>query len=91
MVVGSLPSLGEMENILRMLRLNADALIRIQTAVMSQQRAPTEQIAQFGKLEPEKDRQMHMYQKEVNRAGASAGLGLKKRRGVSAAQNVIPH
>lgn len=84
-VLGSLPSLGEVEDMLHMQRRNQDALIRIRTAVVNQEQALAEQMAQRKAFKPGDDEHMAMYQEEFKGAGGFAGADSKKRRGVSVA------
>ncbi|KAJ5119152.1 Zinc finger NHR/GATA-type [Penicillium atrosanguineum] len=53
-ILGSLPSLGEVEDMLHMQRRNQDALIRIRTAVVNQEQALAEQLAQRKAYKPGK-------------------------------------
>lgn len=82
-VLGSLPSLGEVEDMLHMQRRNQDALIRIRTAVVNQEQALAEQLAQRKAYKPGEDEHMAMYQEEFKGTGGFAGADSKKRRGVS--------
>jgi hypothetical protein len=67
-----------------MQRRNQDALIRIRTAVVNQEQALAEQLAQRKAYKPGEDEHMAMYQEEFKGAGGFAGADSKKRRGVSA-------
>lgn len=80
-VLGSLPSLTEVEDMLHVQRRNQDALIRIRTAVVSQEQALAEQMAQRKAFKD--DEHMTMYQEEFKGASGFAGTESKKRRGVS--------
>lgn len=82
-VLGSLPTLNEVEDILHLQRRNQDALIRIRTAVVNQEQALAEQMAQRKAFKPGEDDHMAMYQEEFKGAGGFAGADSKKRRGVS--------
>ncbi|KAJ5594019.1 uncharacterized protein N7459_000227 [Penicillium hispanicum] len=82
-VLGSLPSLNEVEDILHMQRRNQDALIRIRTAVVNQEHALAEQMAQRKAFKSEDDH-MAMYQEEFKGTGGFAGADAKKRRGKAA-------
>lgn len=82
-VLGSLPTLNEVEDILHLQRRNQDALIRIRTAVVNQEQALAEQMAQRKAYKPGEDEHMAMYQEEFKGAGGFAGADSKKRRGVS--------
>ena len=83
-ILGSLPSLNEVEDILHMQRRNQDALIRIRTAVVNQEQALAEQMAQRKAYKPEDEHMAGtMYQDEFKGAGGFAGADSKKRRGVS--------
>lgn len=81
-VLGSLPSLNEVEDMLHMQRRNQDALIRIRTAVVNQEQALAEQMAQRKAYKPEDDH-MALYQEDFKGTGGFAGADAKKRRGVS--------
>ncbi|KAJ5120190.1 Zinc finger NHR/GATA-type [Penicillium atrosanguineum] len=83
-ILGSLPSLGEVEDMLHMQRRNQDALIRIRTAVVNQEQALAEQLAQRKAYKPGEDEHMAMYQEEFKGAGGFAGADSKKRRGKAA-------
>lgn len=80
-IIGSLPSLNEVEEMLHMQRRNQDALIRIRTAVVNQEQALAE-MAQRKAFKTE-DEHMAMYQEEYKGTGGFAGADSKKRRGVS--------
>lgn len=67
---------------LHMQRRNQDALIRIRTAVVNQEQALAEQMAQRKAFKTEDDH-MAMYQEEFKGTGGFAGADPKKRRGVS--------
>lgn len=84
-VLGSLPSLGEVDEMLNLQRRNEDALLRIRTAVLNQEHAFAEQMAQKRTFKPglHEDEQMAMYQEEFKGSGGFAGAESKKRRGVS--------
>jgi hypothetical protein len=75
--------LNEVEDILHLQRRNQDALIRIRTAVVNQEQALAEQMAQRKAYKPGEDEHMAMYQEEFKGAGGFAGADSKKRRGVS--------
>lgn len=81
-LLGSLPSLNEVEDMLHMQRRNQDALIQIRTAVVNQEQALAEQMAQRKAFKTEDDH-MAMYQEEFKGTGGFAGADPKKRRGVS--------
>lgn len=68
-----------------MQRRNQDALIRIRTAVVNQEQALAERMAQRKAFKPAgvDDEHMTMYQEEFKGAGGFAGAESKKRRGVS--------
>lgn len=70
---------------LHLQRRNQDALIRIRTAVVNQEQALAEQMAQRKAYKPGEDEHMAMYQEEFKGAGGFAGGDSKKRRGVSCA------
>lgn len=85
-VIGSLPSLQEVEEMLSVQRRNQDALLRIRAAVVSQEHALAEQMAQrkaFKAGGVREDDHMAMYQDEYKGSGGFAGPDSKKRRGVS--------
>ena len=67
---------------LHMQRRNQDALIRIRTAVVNQEQALAEQMAQRKAFKTEDDH-MAMYQEDFKGTGGFAGADPKKRRGVS--------
>lgn len=77
-----------MEDILHLQRRNQDALIRIRTAVVNQEQALAEQMAQRKAFKPGEDEHMAMYQEEFKGAGGFAGPDSKKRRGVSFPQSL---
>ena len=66
-----------------MQRRNQDALIRIRTAVVNQEQALAEQMAQRKAFNSSEDEHMAMYQEEFKGSGGFAGADSKKRRGVS--------
>lgn len=80
-VLGSLPSLVEGQDMLHTQRRNKDALIR--TAVVNQEQALAERMAQRKAFKPGDDEHVAMYQEEFKGAGAFAGADSKKGRGVS--------
>ncbi|KAJ5623459.1 hypothetical protein N7490_012064 [Penicillium lividum] len=83
-VMGSLPSLNEVEDILHMQRRNQDALIRIRTAVVNQEQALAE-MAQRKAYKPEDEHMAGtMYQEDFKGVGGFAGADSKKRRGKAA-------
>jgi hypothetical protein len=82
-VLGSLPTLNEVEDMLHLQRRNQDALIRIRTAVVNQEQALAEQMAQRKAFKLGEDEHMALYQEEFKGAGGFAGADSKKRRGVS--------
>ncbi|KAJ5153457.1 Zinc finger NHR/GATA-type [Penicillium canariense] len=84
-VLGSLPTLTEVEDMLHLQRRNQDALIRIRTAVVNQEQALAEQMAQRKAFkQPGEDEHMAMYQEEFKGSGGFAGADSKKRRGKAA-------
>ncbi|KAJ5106029.1 Zinc finger NHR/GATA-type [Penicillium alfredii] len=83
-VLGSLPSLNEVEDMLHIQRRNQDALVRIRTAVVNQEQALAEQMAQRSAFKPGDDDHMAMYQDGFKGAGGFAGADPKKRRGKAA-------
>ena len=66
-----------------MQRRNQDALVRIRTAVVNQEQALAEQMAQRKAYKSGEDEHMAMYQEEFKGTGGFAGADSKKRRGVS--------
>ncbi|KAA8646483.1 hypothetical protein EYZ11_000274 [Aspergillus tanneri] len=86
-VLGSLPSLHEIEDMLSLQRRNQDALLRIRTAVLNQEHALAEQMAQRKAFKPggvRDDDHVAMYQDEFKGSGGFAGPDPKKRRGKAA-------
>ncbi|OJJ44393.1 hypothetical protein ASPZODRAFT_144959 [Penicilliopsis zonata CBS 506.65] len=86
-ILGSLPSLNEVDEMLNMQRRNQDALIRIRTAIINQEHALAEQMAQRKVFKPglREDEHMGMYQEEYKGGGGGfAGADTKKRRGKAA-------
>ncbi|KAJ6072130.1 hypothetical protein N7499_010144 [Penicillium canescens] len=83
-IIGSLPSLNEVEDMLHMQRRNQDALIRIRTAVVNQEQALAEQQMAQRKAFKTEDEHMAMYQEEFKGTGGFAGADPKKRRGKAA-------
>ncbi|KAJ6157629.1 Zinc finger NHR/GATA-type [Penicillium chermesinum] len=84
-VMGSLPTLNEVEDILHMQRRNQDALIRIRTAVVNQEQAMAEQMAQRKAYKPEDEHMVSpLYQDDFKGTGGFAGADSKKRRGKAA-------
>lgn len=84
-VLGSLPSLHEVEDMINVQRQNQEALMRIRTAVLNQEHAMAEQMAQrkaFKSNGVHEDEAMAMYQEEYKGSGGFAGADSKKRRGV---------
>lgn len=69
-----------------MQRRNQDALVRIRTAVVNQEQAMAEQMAQRKAYKSGEDEHMAMYQEEFKGTGGFAGAESKKRRGVSLPQ-----
>ncbi|KAL2008242.1 hypothetical protein VTN00DRAFT_8224 [Thermoascus crustaceus] len=87
-ILGSLPSLTEIDDLLQLQRRNQDALLRIRSAVLSQEHALAEQRAQRQAFKSEggyEDDHIGMYQQdEFKGGGGFAGPGAKKRRGKAA-------
>lgn len=84
-VLGSLPSLHEVEEMLNVQRRNQDALLRIRTAVLNQEHAMAEQMAQrkaFKTGGVHDDDHMAVYHEDFKGSGGFAGADSKKRRGV---------
>ncbi|KAB8259115.1 hypothetical protein BDV32DRAFT_60050 [Aspergillus pseudonomiae] len=82
-----MPSLQEVEEMLSVQRRNQDALLRIRAAVVSQEHALAEQMAQrkaFKAGGVRDDDHMAMYQDEYKGSGGFAGPDSKKRRGKAA-------
>lgn len=92
-VPGSLPSLNEIDDLLQLQRRCQDALLRIRSAVLSQEHALAEQRAQRQayKSEGGYDDEQHvgMYPDEFKGGGGFAGSDVKKRRGVGSIQHSI--
>ncbi|RDW86910.1 GATA-type sexual development transcription factor NsdD [Aspergillus mulundensis] len=83
-VMGALPSLHEVEEMINIQRRNYDALMRVRAAIYNQEHAMAEQMAQrkafkFG----HDDDRMAMYQEEFKNSGGF-GPDSKKRRGKAA-------
>lgn len=72
-----------------MQRRNQDALVRIRTAVVNQEQALAEQMAQRKAFKTGEDEHMAMYQEEFKGAGGFAGADSKKRRGVSLTRSLV--
>ncbi|EPS27088.1 hypothetical protein PDE_02029 [Penicillium oxalicum 114-2] len=83
-LLGSLPTLNEVEEILHLQRRNQDALIRIRTAIVNQEQAMAEQMAQRKAYKSGDDDHMAMYQDDYKGSGGFAGGDAKKRRGKAA-------
>ncbi|KAF9893180.1 hypothetical protein FE257_012595 [Aspergillus nanangensis] len=86
-VLGSLPALHEVDDMLGIHRRSQEALIRLRTAVMNQEFAYQEQMAQrkaFKAGGVRDDDHMAMYQEEFKGSGGFAGPDSKKRRGKAA-------
>ncbi|KAL3466220.1 hypothetical protein BJX64DRAFT_23744 [Aspergillus heterothallicus] len=86
-VIGSLPSVQEVEDMLNAQRRNHEALMRLRSAVLSQEHALAEQIAQRKAFKAggiHDDERMAMYQEEFKSGGGFAGPDSKKRRGKAA-------
>lgn len=87
-VLGSLPSIHEVEEMLNIQRRNQDALIRIRTAILNQEHAMAEQMAQRKAFKAggvhDDVHHMAMYQEEYKGSGGFAGPDSKKRRGKAA-------
>ncbi|GLA22301.1 transcriptional regulator family: GATA type zinc finger [Aspergillus niger] len=87
-VLGSLPSIHEVEEMLNIQRRNQDALIRIRTAILNQEHAMAEQMAQRKAFKTggvhDDVHHMAMYQEEYKGSGGFAGPDSKKRRGKAA-------
>lgn len=83
-VLGSLPSLHEVEDMINVQRQNQEALMRIRTAVLNQEHAMAEQMAQRKAFKSNgiHDDELAMYQDEFKGSGGFAGADAKKRRGV---------
>jgi hypothetical protein len=85
-MLGTLPSLHEIEDMINLQRRNQDALMRIRTAVLNQEHALAEQMAQrkaFNAGGVHDSDHMAMYQEDFKGSGGFAGPDTKKRRGVS--------
>ncbi|KAL2861163.1 GATA-type sexual development transcription factor NsdD [Aspergillus lucknowensis] len=86
-VIGSLPSVQEVDEMLNIQRRNQDALMRLRSAVLNQEHALAEQMAQRKAFKPggvHEDDRMAMYQEEFKGSGGFAGSDSKKRRGKAA-------
>lgn len=84
-VMGSLPSLNEVEEMINAQRQNQEALLRIRNAVLTQEHAMAEQMAQRKAYKASGvDEEMAMYQEEFKGSGGFAGAEAKKRRGKAA-------
>lgn len=83
-VLGSLPSLHEVEDMINVQRQNQEALLRIRTAVLNQEHAMAEQMAQRKAFKSNgiDDDPMALYREEYKGSGGFAGAEAKKRRGV---------
>ncbi|KAJ5244966.1 Zinc finger NHR/GATA-type [Penicillium chrysogenum] len=81
-ILGFLPSLNEVEDMLDMQRRDQDALIRIRIAVVNQEQALAKQMAQREAFKTG-DEHMAMYQEEFKGTGGFAGADPKKRRGAA--------
>jgi hypothetical protein len=84
-VMGSLPSVQEVEEMLNNHRRNHEALMRLRSAVLSQEHALAEQMAQRKAFKAgglQDDDRMAMYQDEFKSNGGFTGPDAKKRRGV---------
>lgn len=85
-MLGTLPPLHEIEDMINLQRRNQDALMRLRTAVLNQEHALAEQMAQrkaFSAGGVHDSDHMAMYQEEFKGSGGFAGPDTKKRRGVS--------
>lgn len=85
-VLYALPSLNEIEDMLQIQRQNEYELTRTRTAVVNQEQARAEQIAQRKAFKPggvDADEHMAMNQEDSKGASGFAGADAKKRRGVS--------
>lgn len=76
-----------------MQRRNEDALMRIRTAVINQEQAMAEQMAQRRAFRPgmQEDDPMGMYPDEFKGGGGFAGAESKKRRGVRQIYGLLRH
>ncbi|EAU35845.1 hypothetical protein ATEG_04043 [Aspergillus terreus NIH2624] len=86
-MMGSLPSVHEVDEMLNMHRRNYEAFMRLRTAVMNQEFAMQEEMAQRKAFKPSgvrNDDHMAMYQEEYKGSGGFAGPDPKKRRGKAA-------
>ncbi|RHZ62904.1 hypothetical protein CDV55_101405 [Aspergillus turcosus] len=83
-MLGSLPSLHEIEDMINLQRRNQDALMRIRNSVLNQEHALAEQMAQrkaFNAGGVHDNDHMAMYQEDFKGNGGFAGPDTKKRRG----------
>ena len=86
-ILGSLPTLQEVDDLLRIHCRGQDALFKIRTAVLNQEHALAEQRAQRQAMRtehPYDEDHIGMYQEEFKGGGGFAGADAKKRRGVGA-------
>ncbi|PGH02149.1 hypothetical protein AJ80_08911 [Polytolypa hystricis UAMH7299] len=96
-VMGTLPTLAEVDDMLQLQRRSADALARLRSAILSQERAlaeqRAEQRAQRHSYKPENaydEEHVPMYREEFKSGGGGSGSGgfaggdAKKRRGKAA-------
>ncbi|KAH1284137.1 hypothetical protein KXX11_003076 [Aspergillus fumigatus] len=86
-MLGTLPPLHEIEDMINLQRRNQDALMRLRTAVLNQEHALAEQMAQrkaFSAGGVHDSDHMAMYQEEFKGSGGFAGPDTKKRRGKAA-------
>ena len=83
-ILGSLPSLNEVEEMLHLQRRHQDALLRLRTAVISQEHALAEQMSQRNSYRGGEDDRGGAFQEDFKGGGGSVGgSDTKKRRGVS--------
>ena len=89
-VLGSLPSLGEIEEMINMQRRTENTLICIRAAVISREHTLAEQITQrlAFKSRVQEDNHMALYQQEHKDCHGFAGAETKKRRGVCQALSI---
>jgi hypothetical protein len=86
-ILGSLPTLQEVDDLLRIHCRGQDALFKIRTAVLNQEHALAEQRAQRQAMRtehPYDEDHIGMYQEEFKGGGGFAGADAKKRRGKAA-------
>ncbi|KKA24360.1 Sexual development transcription factor NsdD [Rasamsonia emersonii CBS 393.64] len=85
-ILGSLPSVHEVDDLLQLQQRSQEALLRIRAAVLNQEHALAEQRAQRQVYKSDngyEEEHVPMYQEDFKGGGGFAGADAKKRRGVS--------